>query len=260
MSNLTVRRFLTVAFLLLLLAVLLLKSVEGPLPTPPPAVESLSWSPAAHEIPQDLEPADDLFSSLNEPEPYDLALRAALLPPRGYLRCQLVAIPSFEPEWAIYLTREEGSAPRLGSRRLGSHLWAEMTSRISDNGRRGGYSLGPEAQTAALAELKIEVETSQAVVAVETADVLETVWSRMLEGVHYPGTPWGGEDGVRYRASHWSRGLGFRSGQTWSPRDESRPHALVKLAEQMAAFAHRPSREAELRLQEAADALLHRLK
>jgi hypothetical protein len=121
------------------------------------------------------------------------------------------------------------------------------------------WSSGRTAQTAALEHLKIEVETSQAVISVETADLLEEVWGRMLERVRYPRTPWEGEDGIRYHASHWSQGS-VRSGQTWSPPDGSRPSALVKLSGQMAAFAQSPSDEAEGQLQAAATALLARLR
>lgn len=259
-SNLTVRRFLTVAFLLLLLVVLLRESVERPWPMPPPVAERSSQALAAHEVPQDLEPADSLFSWLDEPDPYQLALRAALLPPHKYLKCQLVVVPSFQPEWAIYLTRDEGSAPQLVSRRMSEHLWPAMTNTISENGKKRSYSIGREAQSAALKRLKIEVDTSHAVVAVETADIVEAVWSRMLERVRYPSTPWEGTDGVRYHVSHWSQGRGFRSGQTWSPPQGSRPYAFVKLSEQMHSFTQTASIDAEEKLRAAASTLLSALK
>jgi hypothetical protein len=258
-SKLTVSRFLTVAFLLVLGVVLLLTSVGQPLPLPmppPPDRDELSRVIAAARGELDLEPADSLFSSLSFPEiePYSVAVRDALLPPREYRKCQLVAVPSFQPEWAVYLLREKGSAPLLVSRRMSDHTWRTMRNQLERS-----WSSGRTAQTAALEHLKIEVETSQAVISVATADLLEEVWGRMLERVRYPRTPWEGEDGIRYHASHWSQGS-VRSGQTWSPPDGSRPSALVKLSGKMAAFAQSPSAEAEVQLQAAATALLARLR
>jgi hypothetical protein len=258
-----VSRFLTVAFLLLLGVVLLLASVGQPLPLPMPPrpdPEKLSRVIAAARGELDLEPADSVFSWLDEPQPYDLALRDALLPLPEYRKCQLVVVPSFGPEWAVYLTRPEGSAPELVSRRISEPLWAAMTTIISDNGKKSSYSLGPEAQSTAIKRLKIEVDSSQAVITGETADVLEAVWSEMLERVRYPRKDWGGVDGVRYHVSHWSQDHGFRSGQTWSPTEGSRPYGLVKLAEQMHAFAQTPSKDGEERLQAAASALLSALQ
>jgi hypothetical protein len=186
-SNLSVRRFLTIAFLLIAV-VLLLTSVRRPLqlpmpPSPPSASDERSRAIAAYAAEQDFEPADSVFSWLDEPDPYDLALRAELLQSREYRKCQLVVVPSFEPEWAIYLTREEGSAPQLVSRRMSEHLWAAMMNIISGNGRKSSYSTGREAQSAALKRLKVKVDTSQAIITAETADILEAVWNRMLERV-----------------------------------------------------------------------------
>ena len=82
----------------------------------------------------------------------------------------------------------------------------------------------------------------------------------MLERVRYPDAPRDGEDGVSYHVSHWSTDLGFRSGQTWSPPEGSRPDALVNLSERMRAFAEAPSAQAEARLRSAATALLTRIK
>jgi hypothetical protein len=254
-----VKRFLIVSLLLLLFVVLLRKSVDQPLELPmppPPDPDKLSRVIAAARGELDLEPPDSLFSSLSFPEiePYRLAIRDALLPVREYRKCQLVAVPSFQPEWAVYLLREEGSAPQLVSRRMSEQVWRTMRNKLQRD-----WSSGRTAQTAALEDLKIEVETSRAVITVATADLLEEVWGRMLARVRYPRTPWEGEDGIRYHASHWSQGS-VRSGQTWSPPQGSHPYALVKLAEQMHSFTETPGNDAEERLRASASTLLARLK
>jgi hypothetical protein len=256
-----VRRFLTVSLLLLLFAVLLRKSVDQPLqlPMPPSADDERARLIAAYAAEQDLEPADGPFSPIVAIEPYDLALRDALLPPRGYRKCQLVSVPAFEPEWAVYLTREEGSTPHLVSRRMSDQLRAAMAKVINESGWNRSYSTARDAQSAALKHLRVKVDTSRAAITAETADQLEGVWSLMLERVRYPSTPWEGEDGVRYHVSHWFPGR-VLSGQTWSPPEGSRPYRLVKLAEQMHALTLTPSKDGEERLQAAASALLSALK
>ena len=112
MSNLIVRRFLPVAFVLLVAFALLLARIGQPLPLPrpPSAFDERARVLAKYAAEQDLEPADSVFSGSGPTEPYQVALREVLIPPLGYDRCQLVVVPSFEPEWAIYLAREKGSA------------------------------------------------------------------------------------------------------------------------------------------------------
>jgi hypothetical protein len=252
------RRFLPIAFLLLVAVALLLTRIGQPLPLPKPpsAFDERARVLAKYAAELDLEPVDSLFSWPDEPDPYNLALRAALFPSPEYRRCQLVVVPSFAPEWTIYLTREDGAAAQVVSRRMSEQLWSAMMKAISDDGKKSSYSVGPEAQRMALTRLKVEVDTSQAIIGIETADLLEAVWGRMLKRVRYTGEPWGGEDGVRYQVSHWAPGEGFRSGQTWSPPQGSRPYALVKLAEQMRGFTLKPSPEAEARLRADASTLL----
>jgi hypothetical protein len=209
---------------------------------------------------EELEPGDDLFSWVDPPEPYKLAVRAALLGKPAYRKCQVVAIPSFEKEWAVYMTREEGSEPLLVSTRMRTHLWTDMMEIISDKGRKSSYSIGSEAQAAALKRLSIEVDTASARLRPATADLLEEVWWRMLSRVRYPAEPRFVIDGVTYHISHWARAKGFRSGQTCSPRDGSPAAALVRLAEEMRALAEAPADAAEEQLESDARALLTRLR
>jgi hypothetical protein len=253
------RRFRPIAFVLLIAVALLLTRVGQPLPLskPPSASDEEARALTALAAEVDLEPADSLFSQHDEPDPYDLALRDALLPSPGLYKCQLVVVPSFDPEWAIFLKREDGSAPHLVSRGLRRHLRAEMMNVIQEDASKGSFSA---AQNAALKRMKVDVDTSQAVVTGETADMLEEVWEKMLDRVGYPATFTIAVDGVHYHASHWSALRGPRSGQTTSPPQGSRPYALVMLAEQMRGFTQKPSPEAEARLRDDASTLLSALK
>jgi len=80
------------------------------------------------------------------------------------------------------------------------------------------------------------------------------LWHRIVDVI---------SDGGRkstYHVAHWVVGTGFRSGQTWSPDTDSRPGALVHLAEQMSGLAQKPAAEREDRLRQDAQKLLDRLQ
>jgi hypothetical protein len=107
--------------------------------------------------------------------------------------------------------------------------------------------------------VKLEVDRSKASISDRSADLLEDVWWQMLGRTRYPVEPEQGLDGTSYRVAHWRTGVGFRSGETWSPEDGTRTKALVSLAEHMAAFAQAPTPEGDAALGSEAQSLLERL-
>jgi len=180
----------------------------------------------------ELVPSEGLFA-WQAPEPYDLAIREALVGEHDYRKCQMLAVPSFEPEWAVYLVRDEATSPQIVAKRLRQQLWSEMMDFLSASGTKDGYDIGPVAQAAALATLRADVDRATAAVSVDTADALEQVWHEMLGRVRYANERTCGRDGTTYHVSHWGQRCGVRSGTTWSPDEGSRPAALVGLAEAM---------------------------
>lgn len=208
---------------------------------------------------EDLEPSEGFFSGWRPPDPYHAALRKALVGEHEYRKCQLVALPAFEGEWAVYVVREEGTPARLFFRGLRRNLGYEMADRISDGGRKTAYSTGSDAQEAALARIEVDAARSDAPLRDGTAHLLETVWSRMLARTRYPTGHLIGLDGVTYLVAHWDVHAGYRSGETWSPEKGSRTEALVTLSEHMAGYAQAPSTAGEDALASEARALLARL-
>ncbi len=211
----------------------------------------------------DLEPCDGEFSWVEPPSPYHLALRAALLGEHRYRECQVLAIPSFEREWAVYIVQDEEEPPRIVFKRMKRHLYSALMDALSDHGRRTEYSETSEAQTDALRGMRIDVEEFTAPLSDGSAEILEQVWSRMLGRVRYPDRFSGGFDGIQYFASHWARGIGHRCGRTWSPHEGSRTGALVHLGEMLSQLAEAPppSRKAmEVGLVAEARTLLARLE
>src|SRR5688572_2961168 len=159
----------------------------------------LGFSPlAAAGYPQDLEPSEGFFAGWRPPDPYHAALRKALVGEHEYRKCQLVALPAFGREWAVYVVREKGTPARLFFRGLQKNLGYEMIDRISDGGRKTTYSTGSDAQQAALARIRVDPDRSEAPLREGTADLLETVWSRMLARTRYPTRHLIGLDGVTY--------------------------------------------------------------
>jgi hypothetical protein len=199
----------------------------------------------------DLEPGDDVFSGVRVIEPYEVAVRTALLSEHRKKTCLLVSLPSFQREWTVYLVREDDANPLVVYKRLRKSLWNEMDS-ISDSDKKTTYS-------EAIKKLSVPVDTVKTTVAPATADLLEKVWWEMLGRVHYPEAPRWGADGVIYHVMHWKAGVGTRSGQTWSPEDGTRTAALINIAEEMRSLADVPNKDKELHLQASARTLLSRL-
>ncbi len=74
---------------------------------------------------EELQPNEGLFAWISIAEPYHLALRDALLTEHGYLRCQVLAIPSFERERTVYLVRDDNSHAKVVTKTMKTPLWGE---------------------------------------------------------------------------------------------------------------------------------------
>ncbi|HEV8114069.1 MAG TPA: hypothetical protein VGR31_14960 [Planctomycetota bacterium] len=210
----------------------------------------------------DLEPGDDVFSWVAPPDPYVRVLRVSLVGEHRYRECQVVAQPSFDREWAVYLLREEDAAPRIVFKRMRDPLYSAMMDVLCDGGTKTEYSDGPEERAVALSTLRIHVATFAAPISDDAAEILDQVWSRMLGRVRYPAQLMGGFDGTTYHVSHWNSETGFRSGTTWSPEANTRTAALIHLAEEMRDLAEAvPTARASMETALVADArtLLTRL-
>lgn len=225
----------------------------GPLPPVGLGIsQSMAGSPTT--VFEDLEPADDSFSFTAPPESYRRALALALLGDDPYRICQLVAIPVFRPEWAVYAVKPRGAgAVRLIATRFRTPLWLDG-QRLSTNG-----SIDFQFDHFTKRDLRSRVDVWETSLAPDTVDALRNVWTQMLAHVRYSESGLIGLDGVQYHVSSWAQGIGFRSGRTWSPHPGTRTAALVELAERMVKTAQTPSEPAERELQGRARALLARI-
>ena len=230
-------------------------------------------SESRSEVDEDLEPCQSIFStSPRSDDPYYLAVRDALLGKQverscwqGDRFCQMVAIPSFEPEWAVYIRLEidpgaergEGEdrefVPAIVFKRCSVSLYQAMDDLIWKQANEGDPSIRGDSRTAALQQLSVEVEKFMVPVSDATVELLVRVWDRMLARVRYPKESTAGRyDGVMYFAAHWGPdSYDERSGETWSPDEGTRTRAFVEIAEAMGDLArsipvHRPAKEAAL--------------
>lgn len=208
---------------------------------------------------QELEPA--LYGVHGSPDPYDVAVRQALLEEVWRPKCQVLVKPSFKSEWCVFLRRDDGALPELVCKAMKRQLYGEIMDVLSANGTATEYSSGSDDEARALAQVHIEVETWVVCIDSEVADVLEQVWWRMLGRVQYPENPTLGFDGTHYDFAHSIRGA-FRCGEIWSPGEGTRSAALVGIGMRMRELATAPPKsrpEIERVLVQQAKALLKRI-
>jgi hypothetical protein len=208
-------------------------------PKPPPL-------PTQAPIGNDFEPEESTFS-LARPDPYSLRLRDALFANDAYRLCQLVTVPSFDRESAVYISVDEGVASVI-SRTLNEQLWGLMMIQIQiqSGGPKPGKPVdtGPEAQAAALAKIHASADVDRAGLDWATVELLARACEGVLRRTRYQG-PSGGVDGVEYHAGHATRGLSL-AGRTHSPKPGTIAHDYVILGETLKAFARStpPQRDA----------------
>lgn len=186
----------------------------------------------------DFQPEDGAFG-LSAPEPYEVRLHEVLFAEDMYRVCQLVELPSFEPESAVYIRMGRQGPPLVVSRKLNEQLWALMMTQIEiqSGGRAVGKSIstGPAAQTAALATIKASADTDQAEIDQTTVIALSQACEAALQRARYQGAS-GGVDGTTYHAGSWKPGA-FLAGSVNSPQPGSVSSDYVALAEKLRAYA-----------------------
>jgi len=168
----------------------------------------------------DLEPETGIFADYGPPRPYDLFLRRAFFDEDHYRLCQLLIVPSFESESAVYLTEEDGGPRRVVSRTMKTQVWASMTQAMRGACAGNSFTLDAASQGAALAQLRAAVETRATEIDAASADLVENACRSVLLRVRYPAQDLtrvvAHADGTTYHAGHWIPG-NFLACTTWSP-------------------------------------------
>lgn len=197
---------------------------------------------------QGLEPERGVFGGLGAPDPYELALRDALLGAHSYRQCQLLAAPSFETEYAVYFVREKDDSATVVSRAFASQLWARLTTELERASKEpGSFRLDAASKRAALRRMRMPpVQMRRAHLDAGTAALLSGICRDVLLQVRYPKQPSAGLDGTSYHAAHWEPGL-VLSGTTWSPEDDTLAGEFVAMELALKGFADAPEAMREAR-------------
>jgi hypothetical protein len=168
-----------------------------------------------------LEPEEGVFAGYDGPNPFELALRQVLLEGDHYRACQLVSMPSFASERAVFI-RDEGPGPVTVVSRV---LKQQPSPAPTPGEKTTDAAKGPVKSITfadfykrlALDTIRATVETKTASLDRQSADEVMKACREVLLRTCYSPEPRRGNDGVIYHAGHWVSGT-FLAGQTWSPK------------------------------------------
>ncbi len=206
----------------------------------------------------DLLPERGAFSE-DKPRPYEIALSDLLLPDALERRCVFVARPSFESEWAVYVSSNATSrivVLRVLRRPLSAEMMAELPSKPPTT---QFLSPGPRSDPKAIAVAAKFVKQSESPISLSMAVKLERAWKSVLTRVRYSDElqrMLAGADGTSYHVSQCST-EGCLAGMTSSPLADSVAGRVVAIGEAMRTFVldSRSAAEKEAALQRELDAL-----
>lgn len=221
-----------------------------------------------------LQPTDAVFARYSA-DGYYLVLETALLSGHTHRQTQMVTLPSFQREQAVYIYEvrsEESRAAKFEVHfvRVRSALWEQhaelLRKRFEDPAARVRGYLTPREQLDGLEEMNLEVERDTAPIGADTVKELQEVWNLATATVR-PARCRArnrglGLDGSTFVFAHLGE-AGWVSGKTWSPEPKSLMSALVALGQRLERFPQLPEEErptAERSLSSAAKRLLARLE
>jgi len=174
---------------------------------------------------EDFRPEEGTFAGYGGLEPHHLAVREALLGDDQYRLCQLVTLPSFGVESAVYMTENDSDGYTVVSRTLKSE-WSRRLRGLAN--RSGRHKL--DDLPALMTKLDRAVVTRTAPLDESTGRMLAKLCGRVLLRVRHPKELGRGNDGVTYHAATWVS-LAFPSGRAWSPKKGTLPAEFVELEE-----------------------------
>ncbi|MFI5289862.1 MAG: hypothetical protein ACHQ17_09445 [Polyangia bacterium] len=208
-----------------------------------------------------MEPEDGLYLGAGL---YERRVAKLLLDPPAYPTCQVVMLPSFQPETAVFMVRDrkQSASDKIIATEIASGLYRAMTVELEKGRRNGSYLETEVSIRAALDKVRPTVLRSEADIDSATANLLVQVCRRVLSRVGYTDPPRIGFDGQMYHLVQCEPKVGCRSGRTWSPPQGSTAYDFVQLALEMQRFARAKSSAersaARVRMITEAHALLSR--
>jgi hypothetical protein len=187
----------------------------------------------AQQASQDFEPEDGLFALYGE-SPYAATVARELLAGDWRRHCQMLFVPSFSNEQAVYLVRDETQTAKVVFREFEKQLWPVMQRAFAKEFPKQPPTTVQETQL--IEKLAKKTRRLEAPVTKGIADLLDQVCAQVLARVRYAPDTRIGLDGVRYHAAHFQIGFGYRAGTVWSPEKGTIAADFIELAETLAAF------------------------
>ena len=118
-------------------------------------------------------------------------------------------MPSFAPEWVVEIQNPMKDVATVKYAVVDGKIWSNDA---------------PE---------KLRVIEKSTRISSELAQLLEQLLDKHLDGVRYAYSDSVGLDGTTYHFSNFRRGIGVRTGQTWSPDPQWPTGRLVKVTEML---------------------------
>ncbi len=214
------------------------------------AVQSVAPRPSG-----DLLPEEGAFAGIFHWKSH-IALSEMLLPYDRSRKSALVVLPSFEAEWAVFVSA--GSNGRqIVVRALRKPLSAESVEAPSKDPNVRFVPMPGAVDPKAVAIAAKHVTQTTAPISNDTARKLEGAWQAALTRVRYTEEMQrvlAGADGTTYHFSQCT--VGCLTGRTWSPETGSIAQRLVEIGEAMRSFVEARGTEKETDLVAKIDSLM----
>jgi hypothetical protein len=195
-----------------------------PLPALLGAISCVAVTLWAGPLAPELIPLDPEFSEFGSMRRYHLVLRDTLLGPRDGHVCDVLVVPSFEREWAVYVQPQGNDVAVVTYAVMDTSLWGKMHHAAEAAGGDGSQ----EALDAALVRVPKGTEVKAAPLRAYTAALLERVWSEMLSRARERPADGGFTlDGTGYYFLQRAGAGAWRAGGAWSPKAGTNTAALV---------------------------------
>jgi hypothetical protein len=176
---------------------------------------------------------------------YHAAVNDRLLSSLPFIRkCQVVFMPSFSPEGAVFIIWDEkkvGVAPKVVAVELERQLWSEMQKHM--RGEKSSWSGKPEDMKRVLPHINSNVLRAEADIDAKAAKMLESVWESMLLRVRHSKEEITGLDGENYHFANAVERRGYLTGKVWSPDKGTPASDLVEIAKALRDYPKLPETE-----------------
>lgn len=203
-------------------------------------------------VPPDVDhlvPDESLFATYGELGYYVEVSRH--LVPGIHRDIQMVCLPSFERESAVYVERPNPWRPEgpfvvlaVAQRQIWDAYWVSVPQRPGSN----------RLERVPATTVEVHVDRMKAPIDEDTVTLLAKLWDAALYEVRFPRLdPRKARIGLDGETCHFANsvtGYGYLAGQTWSPREGSRLAALIAVGRKLADYVRAPTDKRAVALDE----------